>query len=79
MAPNIIKRIHNSALDYKKWKSNHRPEFQPWINESQIPCPKIDWKDVIIRDKSSITNYLNDEKKSDNKINESKLVEKLKS
>lgn len=54
MAPNVIRRIHKSALVYKKWKSKHNPDFLPWINESQIPCPKIDWNDIIIRDKSSI-------------------------
>jgi hypothetical protein len=54
MAPNVIRRIHKSALVYKKWKSKHNPDFLPWINESQIPCPKIDWNDIIIREKSSI-------------------------
>ena len=71
MAPNVVKRIHKTALDYTNWKSKHNPDFKPWINESQIPCPKIDWNDVNIS-QSIRTLMLNsktvdeDDKKSNN-------------
>ena len=52
LAPNVIKRIHKNTLGYKKWKSKHNPDFLPWINEWQIPCPKIDWNHVKVCDKS---------------------------
>ena len=58
MAPNVVKRIHKTALDYTKWKSKHNPDFKPWINESQIPCPKIDWNDVNVSP-SILTSMLN--------------------
>ena len=44
----IVTRIHKACLKYDQWKSQHNPQFKPWLNPEQMyeTVAQIDWADV---------------------------------
>lgn len=42
----VIKNIHEAALDYQAWKAEHAPSYKPWIWPEQSILPKLRRDDV---------------------------------